>query len=82
MVAPGRYIATIDGTDDLTCADMFSGKQSLSMDEAVVNVDYVILPCSYSCGSHQLFKPFGTASYMRACVNCFHSVKIGRIRFR
>jgi len=30
---------TIDDTDDLTCTDMFSGKQSLSMDWTVINVE-------------------------------------------
>ena len=30
---------TIDDTDDLTCTDIFSGKQSLSMDWTVINVE-------------------------------------------
>jgi len=46
MVALGRCWKTIEDTDGFSFGDMFSGKQSLSMDEAVVNVDYVILSCS------------------------------------
>ena len=30
---------TIDDTDDLTCSDIFSGKQSLSMDWTVIYVE-------------------------------------------
>lgn len=39
MLTIGRGGDTFDHTDDITCTDMFSGKQPLSMNWTVCNVE-------------------------------------------
>jgi hypothetical protein len=70
-----RCCKCIEDTDDLTCADIFSGKQSLSVDLAISHVEYWFFPALevflriLYLNCMKLHLPKGVVAQCRPCIS-------------